>query len=237
MGVACARGAPAVARDRALHRDHPGDGRRRARARGRAARAGAADARARPGGPQRLVRPAGPAPGLRALRPGVARSARDLHRGAGAPLCAPGAPARAGLARRRARNRGRGGPPRPAGRPHVRAGAVRAVPQAVHALGHRPRRRGGARPEPQPQAGPAPRGPAPPAVGPARPLPSSGRPRRVRVPRRARAAPVRGQVGVAAHAGAVALLRARGLDGEGGGRGLPPHELRAGGPGAGEPPD
>ena len=77
----------------------------------------------------------------------------------------------------------------------------------------------------------------PAARGPAGPVRAAPGPRRVRLPRRARPAAVRGQVGVAAHARALALLRPRRLDRTRRDRRLPGHQLRAGRAGAGEPAD
>ena len=101
----------AAARDPALHRDHPGDGRRRATARDGAAAAGGAAPRPGDGRPQRAVRPPGAAAGVRARRPRLARPTGDLHGGARARDAPAAAQAGADRARRRARDRGGGGAP------------------------------------------------------------------------------------------------------------------------------
>ena len=146
-----------------------------------------------------------------------------------------GAQARARAARRLARDRRRRGAPRAARRPHVRARVLRPVPEAV-----RERRDGRRRDRPAALAPPgaqdrARRGdPARPAAG---PLDAAGRPGRLRLPRRARAAAVRGQVGVAALARAGALLRARGMDRARRDRRLPADQLGARRARAREPAD
>ena len=202
---------------------------------GGAPRAGRPARGARDGRAQRALRRRRAAPGVRARRARLAEAAGDLHRRAGAPVRAAGAQARAGVAGRLARHRGRRGAPRAARRAHVRARVLRAVPEAVRERDHGRRR---ARPAPlaparaQDRAG---RGdPARPAPG---PLDAARRPRRVRLPRRAREAAVRGEVGVAPLARARALLRARRLDRARGDRGLPAHELGAGRARAREPAD
>ena len=162
-------------------------------------------------------------------------AARALHRAARAPVRAARAQARPRAAGRLARDRGGRGAPGAARRPHVRARLLRAVPEAV-----RERRDGGRRARPAALAPArsqdrARRGdPARPA---ARPLDPAGRPGRVRLPRRARAAAVRGEVGVAALARAGALLRPRGLDRARGDRGLPADQLGARRARAREPAD
>ena len=105
--------------------------------------------------------------------------------------------------------------------------AAPTVADAVAALTSARRRGRGNPPSRAAAAAREPPGPAPPAQG----------PRRVRVPRRARAPAVRGQVGVAAHTRAGPLLRPGGLDRAGRGGRLPRHELGAGRAGAGEPAD
>ena len=210
LRLARAGGAPALARDPALHRDHAGHGGRRAAAGGGAGRAGRPARGPRADRAQRALRRARAAPGVRARRARLARAARALHRAARAPLRPARAQAGARAAGRLARDRGGRGAPRAARRPHVRARVLRPVPEAV-----RERRDGGRRARPAALAPPrsqdrAGRGdPARPAAG---PLDAAGRPGRLRLPRRARAAAVRGEVGVAALARAGALLCPRGLD-------------------------
>ncbi len=202
-------------------------------------RAGRADGGPGAGGPQRLVRLARAGAGLRARRAGVARPARAVHGGAGAQVRAAGAPAQARAAGRRAGDRGRRGAPGAARRHHLRADPVRAVPAPVRGGADGGRRRGradlgrggaaaGSRRSRRARRAPEDR--------PGHEAPAQG-PRRVRVPRRARPAAVRGQVGLAAHARAGALLRPVGLDRARRGGRLPAHELRAGRAGAGEPAD
>ena len=191
----------------------------------------------RAGGPQRSLRRPRASRRIRAPGHRVARSAGGLHGGAGAALRPTGAPPRARLAGRRTGDRGRRGPPRPARRAHVRACLLRAVPQAVRQRAHHRRRARSARPAAAVALARGDRGAPPAARGPARPVQAAGGPGRLHLPRRARAAAVRGQVDLAALAGTVALLRARGLDREGGDRRLPPHQLGAGRAGAGEPAD
>ena len=106
LRVARARGAPAVARDPALHRHHPGHGGRCPAAGRGAAGGGRADRGTRARRPQRPLRHARAAPGVRARRPRLARARRALHGRAGPPVRPAGAPARAGAAGRRARDRG-----------------------------------------------------------------------------------------------------------------------------------
>ena len=124
VGVAHAAGA----RHPALHRDLAGDGRRGARARGRAAAAGARCCAGACWSPttRRFD--------VRVLRQAFARAALEWPDppvictvAARAPVRAAAAPPRAGDAGRRAGDRGRRGPPRAAGRAHVRAGVLRAV--------------------------------------------------------------------------------------------------------------
>ncbi len=125
----------------------------------------------------------------------------------------------------------------PSRRAHVRACLLRAVPQAVRQRADRRRRARSARPAAAVALARGDRGAPPPARGPARPVQAAGGPGCLHLPRRARAPAVRGQVDLAALAGTVALLRARGLDREGRDRRLPAHQLRAGRAGAGEPAD
>ena len=106
-----------------------------------------------------------------------------------------------------------------------------AAPTVADAVAAAAARRGAGRQRPAaPRRTAAARGPAGPEA------PAQG-PGRVRVPRRARAAAVRGQVGLAAHARAGALLCSRRLDRAGRGGRLQTHQLRAGRAGAGEPAD
>ena len=76
----------------------------------------------------------------------VARPARPVHGRDGPPVRAARAPAQARAARRVARDRGRRDPPRAAGRAHVRADLLRALPQAVRERGVARRRAAPARP-------------------------------------------------------------------------------------------
>ena len=193
----------APARDPALHRDHPGDGRRCAVARSGAAGAGAAAAGPGDGRPQRAVRSAGAAPGVRARRPGLAEPAGAVHGGAGAGAAAAAARAQAGRARRRARDRGRVAHRALADAETCGARAVRAVPAAVRERAHgrrgdrpaAPQAAVAAPPRSAPQAGAAARG-----RGRALPQLDFGelpeRSRRVPVPRRRRQGAVRRQVGL-----------------------------------------
>ena len=157
LRLAGAPGAAAVARHPALHRDHPGDGRRRASAGGGAAGGGAAARGARARGPQRELRPARAAPGLRAGRDRLARTRRSLCTVQLARKFAP-------LARRRGLaplaeglgHRGRRGAPGAPRRAHLRARVLRALPAPVRARRHRGRR---ARHAPRAAAAPARRSP------------------------------------------------------------------------------
>ena len=99
--------------------------RRGARGARRAAR------RASAGRPHGQLRPARAAAGVRALRARLAQAAGALHGPAGAPLRAAGPQALAGAAGGLARHRGGGGAPRAAGRAHLRARVLRAVPARV----------------------------------------------------------------------------------------------------------
>ena len=125
------RAGAALARHPALHRDHAGDGRRGAAGRGAAARARRPAARARAGGPQRVVRPPRPAPGVRARRVALAAPAPAVHGGAGAAAAPARAPAPAAGPGRVAGDRGRGLPSRAGRRRDLRARVLRAVPAAV----------------------------------------------------------------------------------------------------------
>ena len=94
MGLARERRDAAGARHPALHGDLAGDGERGAAAGGGAPAAGEDAPRARAGGPQRAVRRARAAPGVRAGRVAVARPAGDLHGPDGAAVRAAAAEAR-----------------------------------------------------------------------------------------------------------------------------------------------
>ena len=175
--------------------------------------------------PQRALRRARAAPGVRARGARMAGPAGDLHGPARAPVRAAAATTRAGHARGRARDRRRRGAPRAAGRAHVRARVLRAVRAAVReraddrGRAHAARRAQGARPAGV-RAAPAARRAAAPGRAPARA-------RRVRVPRRRRAPAVRRQVDRPAHARALALHVRRGVDRRGRARRPPDDRVRA----------
>ena len=240
VGVAGAHQRSVATGDPALHRDHAGDGRRRAAGRGSDARPRGAAARARVRGSQRGLRPARAAPGVRAEWARVAQPARDLHCGAGAGAAAAAARAPARGGGRRARDRGRAHAPRAGRRGDVRAGAVRAVSEAVRQRGDD---RGGAGATEAQTAAAAPDAQAH-GVDPRDPgarlhRPAEG-PGRVPVPRRRRRDAVRRQVGLDSQPGARALRaleRAGGMDGPRLDRRLPADALRAGRAGAREPAD
>ena len=152
----------------------------------------------RAGRPQRALRRARAAPGVRARRARVARAARAVH-GRSSPAASRRCSAGAALAPLA----GALGievdevAPRAARRPHVRARVLRAVPEAVRERARRSatrstllrlapaalRKTGAGRGVPRDQR---------PDLSDA-----AGRPRRLRLPRRRRAAAVRRQVGVA----------------------------------------
>ena len=145
---------------------------------------------------------------------------------------------RLALAGGRARHRGRRGAPRAARRAHLRARASARCSRKLCAhAGTRGRgRRSCSRPRRRAAHG----------GREARAVPAGERPDlsqlpddpgRLRLPRRARPAALRGQVGVAAHAGAVALLRTRRVDRARRDRGLPADQLGAGRARAREPAD
>ena len=138
--------------------------------RGGAARAGAADGGPRAGGPQRPVRPPRAGAGVRARRAWSGPTRPCCARWRWRASCAPLVRRRGlALAGRVARDRGRGGAPRAARRPDLRARAVRAVQAAVRARGHR-RGRGGAVPLATAAPGRARGTPPPSRGGAARPL-------------------------------------------------------------------
>ncbi len=242
LGVAGAGGVPAVARDRALHRDHPADGGRGARRRPRCCRELAemldgpacwwpttprfdAASCARPSSAPGLDWPAPPVLCTVAL----ARRFAPLVRQRGLALLAESLGIEVGVTHRAL----------PDALTCARILCALFGRLCAHAatVG---RRRGAAAPAlaaRAPRAGERPRAAPAPARGPPRPLPAPPRPRRLRVPRRARAPALRGQVGVAAHPRPLALLRPGGMDRAGGDRGLQADELGAGGARAGEPPD
>lgn len=210
--VAASAGNPAV------HRDHPGDGRRRAGA-GR----GAADALptsgwAGDGGPQRVVRSSRAPPGLRAHRPGVAVAAGSVHGRPGTRAAAPTAGTAADRAGRRAGHRGLQRPSCAGRRRDVRTCAVCPVSSAVRERSHGCRRgcdAGAATASSSPAAssGPRRRGRAlawSAALGASatRVRPAATRPRRLPVSRPARSHALRGQVDFDPQPGA-GPLRAR----------------------------
>ena len=211
LRLARAGGAPALARDPALHRDHAGHGRRRAAAGGGAGRA------RRPARGSRADRP------QRALRRRGSCARRSSARGSTGPRRPRSAPCSSRAASPRSRASAALAPL--AGSLGIEVDEVhRALPDALTCarvfcalfpklcanavtVGDaldllRSRRR--AR-KTEPGGGDSAR----PAAGPVDP---AGRPGRLRLPRRARAAAVRGEVGVAALARAGALLCPRGLD-------------------------
>ena len=181
----CGRRDAAVARHPALHRDHPGDGRRRAAAGGGPAGAGASSSRAVCSWPTTRA-----STGACCARPSsawdrLARPARSSAPCAGAPVRAARAPARARSAGGGARHRGRWRSPGAPRRAHLRARVLRALPAPVRARRHR-RRRARAAAAPPPRARktePAER--IPPRRAP-RPVHASGRPGRLHLPRRPR---------------------------------------------------
>ena len=209
LGLAGPHGVAAAAGRPAADRDHPGDGRGGALARGRAARSRGATRGAGDGRPQRPVRPPGAASGIRPHRLGLAQPAGVVHRGTGPDAVAAATPPRPARGRRRARDRRRGRAPGAGGRRDVRAGAVRAVPAAVCQRAHDPRRGGdaGATTAAAGQAAVDPGGGRAvlPQAPPARLRQAPARPRRVPVPRRLGPDPVRRQVGVDPQPGPRAL--------------------------------
>ena len=236
LRLARAPGAAAVARHPALHRHHPGDGRRRAAAGGGAAGRGAAARGASARGPQRELRPARAAPGLRAGRDRLAGPARSCapssSRGSSRrwPAAGPRAAGGRASASRSTRCTGRSptrSPARASSARSSRACARTPPPWPTRSTCSGARRR--AR-----KTEPAERIPPVRAPG---PVHAARRPGRVRVPRRPRPAALRGQVGVAALPRAGPLLRPRRLDRARRDRGLPAHQLRAGRARAREPAD
>ena len=137
----------------------------------------------------------------------LAEPARPVHGRAGPPLRAARPSAAARGARRRARDRGRGAAPRARGRGDVRARVLRALRAPVRAREHRRRRAGGPAADPPPHADARAahdrrRGDQAPQAGDVGAARDAGR---LHLPQRRRAGAVRRQVGVAAHAGALAL--------------------------------
>src|SRR5919108_3467477 len=133
------RRAAARARHPALHRDHPGDGRRGAAPRGGPPGAGGPAARPRAGGALGAVRRRGAPAGVRPRRAHLAGSAGGVHGGARPAVRAAAAPARPRRAGGRARHRRGGHAPRAARRRDVRPRAVRAPTAAVRERPHDPR--------------------------------------------------------------------------------------------------
>ena len=158
-----------------------------------------------------------------------------VHGGAGAPAGAAAAPPRPGLAGRRARDRGRGDPPRAARRRDLRARAVRAAAAAVRERAHGGGGAGAAAP-PQGAAAEAAADHARPRR-PARPLGAAQGPGRLHLPRRRRPPAVRRQVDLPAHARAGALHHALDVDRPGRARRLPADRVRARRARAREPAD
>ncbi len=235
LRVARARRAAAVARHRALHGHHAGDGGFGARAGGGARAAGRAGARKGADRAQRQLRPARAEAGLRAGGRGLVRSAVAVHR------------ARWPRASRRS-SRQRKLVPLAESLGIEVDGAHRALVDAetcarvfcalfprICAHAHQRGRRAGARRSAA--AGGEAAGHAQAARRAAGPQQAARRPRRLRLPGPAREAALRRQVGVGAQPRPLPLLRPGGLDRARRGRGLQAHELRAGRPRAGEPPD
>ena len=248
LELAGANERAAPARDPALHRHYPDDGRRRAVAGDGAAAAGGVAARPRDGRPQRGVRPPCAAPGVRADRPRVAQPAGDLHGRAGASDAPAAAPAGPDRARRCARDRGRGSPPCAAGRRNMCARPLRAAAAAVRKRVDGGRRAQGARAKAAPATRPLAARADGSLLGPgrrprrarARLCPAAARPGRVPVSRRRGPCAVRRQVDLDPQPGAGTLRpvgAAGGLDRARVGRRLPHDALRTRGAGAREPAD